>query len=175
MNTKQFTPQFIFISVAILLAALSRFIPHPLNFSPIGAMALFGGALFSQKKYAFIIAPLAMLVSDAIIGFHSTMFGVYLGFLLITLIGFQLRNNLNPVKVTVATVLSGFVFFVVSNLGVWLNGGLYPLTTAGLLQCFTLAVPFYPNTLGGDLFYSFLLFGSYYLVHSNRPAWLKAN
>src|ERR1035437_3886622 len=95
MKNQLINPRFIFISVAILLAALSRFIPHPLNFSPIGAIALFGGAMFSQKKYAFIIAPIAMLLSDAIIGFHSTMFGVYFSFFLITLLGFTLRNKEN--------------------------------------------------------------------------------
>jgi len=174
MNSKLFTPRFIFISAAILLAALSRFIPHPPNFSPIGAIALFGGAMFSQKKYAFIIAPVALLLSDAVMGFYSTMYGVYFSFVLITLVGFLLREKQTPARIFGATVTSSLLFFIISNLAVWLNGGLYLHTFAGFIQCYVLAIPFFANTLGGDLFYSSLLFGSYYLVQVGRPVWLRS-
>src|ERR1700741_1304547 len=99
MQSKIFTPRFLFISIAIGLAAISRILPHPFNFTPIGAMALFGGESFANKKIAFLIPILAMFLSDCMlelisgIGFHGTIGYVYASFVLITGIGIYIRHN----------------------------------------------------------------------------------
>src|SRR5688500_2634303 len=106
MNEKILNSRFIFITVAILLAALSRLLPHPPNFAPIAAIALLGCALYQDKKLAFAVPFLAMFLSDLIIGFHNTMWAVYLGFGLIVMIGFTLRNNTRISSLVIASLTS---------------------------------------------------------------------
>lgn len=152
------------LSLIILAAAASRLLPHPANVTPIAAIALFAGAQFERKSYAFLIPLAAMLLSDLFLGFHPTQWAVYLGFALVTCIGFKLRNHIMPGAVALATLCGSAVFFVISNLGVWLTGGLYPLTTEGLVTCFVAAIPFFTNNLMGDAFYATLLFAGFALA-----------
>lgn len=190
MQSKIFTPRFVFVSVAILLAAISRILPHPPNFTPIAAMALFGGAGLSDKKFAFIIPLLAMFISDCIlqavsgIGFHNTMLFVYASFAVTVWLGFMLRENNNAGRTIVFSILSACIFFVVTNLATWwfegVNGApMYAHTLPGLITCFAAAIPFYSNsifgsfflnTVLGDLFYCGILFGSFYLAKSRFPS-----
>jgi hypothetical protein len=114
----------------------------------------------------------AMLISDAIIGFHSTQWAVYVGFAVIVCLGFMLRGKAKPLSVGVMALHSSVLFFLISNFGVWMTGGLYPLTTEGLIACFTAAILFFTNTLLGDLFYVALLFGGFALAEK-KFAWLK--
>src|SRR5687767_5934326 len=102
--SKILTPRFLFFSTLVILAALTRFLPHPPNFTPIGGIALFGGAYFLNKKWAFVVPLSAMLISDLFIGFHSTMWAVYLSFFIISLVGLQIKN-----KIGVPSVLAGAV------------------------------------------------------------------
>lgn len=147
----------------IVFAVVLRLVPHEPNFAPITAMALFGGAYFS-KKYALIVPLVALFISDAIIGFHSTMPFVYGSFLLSGVIGLWLHNHKNVVNVAAGTFGASVLFFLITNLGVWLAGGLYPHTGSGLVQCFINAIPFFRNTVLGDFFYTGLFFGGYELV-----------
>ena len=154
---------------AILLAAALRLVPHPPNFSPIGAMALFGGAYFGRRALAFA-APLgALLLSDAIIGFHSGMPFVYGSVALIALIGWAVARRITLVSVAVAAVASSILFFAVTNFGTWLTSGMYPQNFAGLGACYVAAIPFFQNTLAGDLFFSALLFGGFALLERRVP------
>lgn len=169
MKHKLFKNSEIFSISLIIFAIISRFIPHPPNFTPITSIALFSGFAFNNKLKPFLIPLLSMLISDAFIGFHSTMWAVYLSFFIIVVFGFVLRKNFNFYKLFFVTTLSSFLFYLITNFAVWLTSGMYPLTFAGLLQCYTLGLPFYKTTsLGmfgyaflGDLFYSYLLFGAY--------------
>ena len=148
--------QLILISF-IVIAAIIRLFPHMPNVTPITAMALFSGAYFTNKKYAFIVPILAMLISDIFIGFSSISIFVYLAFILIGFIGVQSK------KVSITTVLiSSISFFVITNLGVWLIG--YPKTFAGLVECYTLAIPFFRNSLIGDLFFAAVMYFSYEFI-----------
>src|SRR5690606_5249279 len=111
----------------ILAAAFSRFIPHPWNFTAIGAMALFGGAYLPKRLS--IIAPLAaLMLTDAIIGFHNTMLFVYGAFAAVVILGWALRGNISTLKVGGFSLVASSLFFVVSNFGVWFMGGMYPPT-----------------------------------------------
>ena len=134
----------------VLIAALTRLVPHPPNFAPITAMSLFAGAYFTRKQLAFIVPFLAMLISDLFLGFYTISIFVYLSFALITWMG-QQKNRVTPKLVLLGSVL----FFLISNLGVWLL--YYPKTIDGLLTCFTLAIPFFATSLMGDVFYSIVL------------------
>lgn len=155
---------------AIAIAAALRLVPHPPNFTPIGAMALFGGAYFGRNMLAFA-APLgALLVSDAILGFHATMPFVYASVALVVLVGWMLRNRIGPLRVAAAAVASAVLFFAVTNFGVWLTGGMYPPTLSGLAACYVAAIPFFQNTLAGDLAFSALLFGGFALLERKVPS-----
>ena len=147
----------------ILAAAGIRLLPHPANFVPIGALALFGGS-YLPKKYALTIPLAIMLVSDIFLGFHSTMPYVYGSFILISFIGVTLKNRVNFTNVFLASLTSSVLFYLITNLGVFLSTNLYPKTTTGLLDCFIMAIPFFRNTLLGDLFYNGMFFGIFALA-----------
>ena len=134
----------------VLIAALSRLLPHPPNFAPITAMSLFAGAYFTRKQFAFLVPFLAMILSDLFLGFHTISVFVYIAFAFITLLG-QRCGKVSPKLV----LLGSLSFFIISNMGVWLL--YYPLTMDGLATCFTLAVPFFAISLLGDAVYSIVL------------------
>ena len=157
------------ILTAILVAASLRLLPHPPNFTPIGAMALFGGAYLGRRAIAFA-APLgALMLSDLVLGFHGSMPFVYAGVAFTVLIGWVLASRLSAVTVAGAALASSVLFFGLTNFGVWLTSGMYPPTLAGLAACFVAAIPFFQNTLAGDLFYSALLFGGFALLERRVP------
>ena len=166
------------ISGIILLGALSRLIPHPMNFTPIAAMALFGAAVLNDKRLAIVIPFAAMFISDILLqlvngtGFHNQMFLVYGCTIFSSLIGFQIREKLQFKNILFATVAGAILFFITTNLGVWMLG-YYGYTMTGLVNCFTMAIPFFRGTITGDLFYSLLFFGSYSLIKSQVPVYLK--
>ena len=137
----------------VLVAVLMRLLPHPPNVAPITAVALFAGTFFDKKHWAILMPLLAMIVTDVFLGFSMITPVVYLSFLAITTVGMLFK------KMNVGTILlSSMVFFVISNLGVWAL--YYPISYEGLITCFTLAVPFFINSLIGDFFFSVvLLFG----------------
>jgi len=161
--------RFAAILTAIFLAAALRLVPHYPNFTPIGAMALFGGAYFGRRAVAFAAPLLAMLLSDAVLGFHSGMPYVYGSVALIVLIGWAIAGRIAALRVGGAAVLSSVLFFAVTNFGTWLDSGMYPQTLAGLSACYVAAIPFFQNTIAGDLFYSALLFGGFALLERQIP------
>lgn len=149
--------------VIIVFAVLLRLLPHPPNVAPIAAMALFGGA-YINKRFALIIPLAAMFVSDIFLGFHPVMPFVYGSFLLSGFIGLWLRTHKTPFVVLSACITSSVLFFLITNFGVWLIGGLYPETLGGLATCFMMAIPFFRNTLVGDLLYTTLFFGGFEVI-----------
>lgn len=153
---------------AILIAAALRLVPHPPNFTPIGAMALFSGAYFGRRALAFALPLAALLLSDIVLGFYHGMSTVYATDLLIVLIG-SLIVKRSPGRIAAAALVSSVLFFAVTNLGMWLFSGFYPRTSTGLEACFVAAIPFFQNTLAGDLFYTLLLFGGFHLAERLIP------
>jgi len=165
------TTRLLAILAAIAAAAALRLVPHPPNFAPIGAMALFGGAYLGRRPLAFAAPFGALLVSDAALGgFYPEMSFVYLSVALTVLIGRAIASRKTPLRIGAAAVASSMLFFVLTNFGVWLMSGFYPLTPAGLAACYTAAIPFFQNTLAGDLFYAGLLFGGFALMERSLPA-----
>jgi len=156
---------------AILAAAALRLVPHPPNFTPIGAMALFSGAYLGRRKIVIAFAaPLAaMLLSDAILGFYSGFWITYLAVAAIVLIGSLALASRSVLRIGLAALAGSIMFFLVSNFGTWTLSGMYAHTLAGLAACYVAAVPFFQNTVAGDLFYATLLFGGFALAEHLVP------
>ena len=169
MKNKLTSPGFIILTGMVLAAAFVRLIPHPPNFAPIAAMALFGGAYFTKKWAAFLIPLAALFLTDLIIGFHGTMWAVYLSFILIVMLGMMMIKKKKMSNIFLASVSSSVLFFVISNFGVWLTGPYYSKDIAGLSACYTAAIPFFHYTLLGDLFFVGILFGAYELAKAKIP------
>ena len=166
---EKITPRFLVLSLLIFAAAFIRLLPHPPNFAPIAAMALFGGAYFTKKSFAFIVPLAAMLLTDAIIGFYDFVWIVYLSFALIVLLGIFMLKKISVKNIILASVSASVMFFAVTNFGVWALGTLYPQTPTGLLESYVAAIPFFQNSLIGDLFFAGIMFGVYELVKSKVP------
>ena len=170
--SKKLTLRYSVISTMILFAALSRLIPHPPNFAPIGGMALFGAAYYTRRWWAYIIPIAAMWISDLILNnvvyaeyfdhfvwFYSGSLFTYGAFALIVLMGtFTLRKVRIP-QLLFSALGASVIFFLVSNFGVWFSGSMYPKNWNGLMACYVAGIPFFKNTLLGDLCYSTALFG----------------
>ncbi len=153
------------VAAIVIVAAASRLVKHPFNFTPVVAMALFAGC-YLQRRWAVILPLAAMFVSDYFLGFYDrqVMASVYVSIALAFFIGWYLRNRVKWYSVTLAALASSLTFFVITNFAVWAFFAWYPHTAAGLINCFTLALPFFRNTLIGDLVYSGAFFVIYELV-----------
>jgi hypothetical protein len=153
----------------ILFAAAVRILPHPWNFTPIGAMALFSGAKFGRSWKAFLFPLAALFCGDLFVGFHRLMPVVYLSFSLSVLIGIAFRNRQSIKPLSLATFLGALQFFLITNSAVWALGSTYPHSFAGLITCYVAGIPFFGSTLAGDACYAFLLFGGFALVERFVP------
>lgn len=151
--------RFAFLAGMILAATASRLIPHPPDFSPIAAIALFGGASFASKRAAFLVPLAGLFLSDLVLGFYPITVVVYFSFALIVCLGFWVRRRRTAGRIAGAAITSAILFFVATNFGVWAIENLYPKTFAGLIDCYVAAIPFFKNTLLSNLLYSTLLFG----------------
>jgi hypothetical protein len=162
-------PRRYFTVALILFAALSRLLPHLPNFTPVTALALFSGVTL-RKQYMFLVPLAALFLSDIFLGFYAGMIWVYGSFCLVALLGIWLREHRGIGRVTMATLLGSALFFLITNFGVWASGILYPLTPAGLGECYAAAIPFFRNALAGDVLYVAALFLLYELGTRTVPA-----
>ncbi len=165
--------RFLIITALIVLAALTRLLPHIPNFTAVSAVALFGAAQYNKKIMAFLVPLTALLLSDAVLGFYQGMEWIYGTFILIIITGFALRNKITVSKVILLSVTSSLLMYIFSDLGVWIGSTMYPHTLAGFTTCYVAALPFLRNELLGDLFYSGLLFGTFYVAQLKFPKLLK--
>lgn len=158
------------ITAIIFALALFRLLPHLPNVSPVAAMALFGGAYFADKRMAFIVPFVALFVSDLVLGLHNSMIFVYAGFALTVVIGFQLQKRVSLTNTAFAMVASSVLFFLLTNFGAWTTSGLYAKSAAGLMQAYAAGLPFFQNSLLGNLVYAAVIFGGYHLLQKNISA-----
>ncbi len=168
---KQSTTLVLIAIAMILAAALSRLAFYPLNFSPVIAMALFGGSVIKDKKLAFALPLLAMFISDVLFEVTNIAPGFWgwgqlagYGILaLITIFGFNLKK-INPLNVAGFSIISSFIFFFLSNSSVWLLGTMYAKNATGWMSCLAAGIPFLKNGLAADLVYSTVFFGGFVLL-----------
>jgi hypothetical protein len=151
----------------ITLGVVSRLVPHPPNLTAIGAVSIIAG-VYLPRKFALAVPLLAMLLADSIVGFHSTIAWVYGSFALIVILGAYFKNSFKGERIIAFPLASALLFYAVSNFGVWVAGGLYPLTLSGLLDSYIRALPFLKPTLAGDLLYTVLIYASLELVKDLR-------
>lgn len=149
------------ISLLLIAVGLSgRLLPHPWNMTPITAIALFSTAYLSLR-YSFLVFAVTMVVADLFLGFYQwhIMVAVYASFALVGVIGLIVRKNKSAGRVLGCTLLSSVLFFMITNWAVWQFSGMYVHSFEGLMQAYILAIPFFKNSLAGDLLYSGVLFG----------------
>lgn len=164
-------PRAAVITGIVLAAAALRIVPHPLNFAPIGALALFGGAYFSSKRAAFAVPLLSLVAGDIFTGFHPLIPYVYASFLVSVAIGFSLRREKSAPRIGVATVAGAVQFFLITNFALWASSiGSYPKNAGGLVACYIAGLPLFLNTLAGDAFYVAVLFGGMALAEKRFPS-----
>ncbi len=166
------------LSIIILLAAFTRIMPHPPNFSPMAAIGLFGAAHFAKKWQAFFIPLIGIWVSDLVINnyvysssssnfvwFYSGFYWQYMSYILIIFAGlFIFNRGISLTKTVGGMISSSGIFFLVSNFGVWAGGTMYPKNFGGLITCYAAGVPFIHNTIISDVLFTTVLFGTYYLL-----------
>jgi hypothetical protein len=176
-----FAPGPLALAGLIVLAALTRLLPHPPNFSPVEAIALFGGAYFAARGWALLVPLVAMFASDLALGLVNG--GIYFdyfasaGFVLVyacialsTALGFGLRGRVNGARVLGYSLIGSVLFFAVTNFGAWLGSPAYPQNAAGLAAAYVAGIPFFQWTVLGTLFYAALLFGGFALLRRQVPA-----
>lgn len=195
MNKNNILQYTLLTAAAMLAVAMTRLMPHPFNFTPVVAIALYGGARGKNTAFSFLLPILVMVFSDILVMqflypergnpleyfLTRDVLGVYLSFAVVVCIGLLLKRNIKVPTVIVASLASSFLFYAISNFFSWYGNAFYPQTFAGLAACYTAGIPFYNNDpMGsfflnqfvGDLFYSGVLFGVHALVlrTSNRTA-----
>lgn len=171
------------VCTMIFVIAFSRFLSPIYNFSPLGALGLFGAAYFAKKWQAFLIPILAIFLSDLFINnvvlhqyypeftwFYEGFYWQYGSYLLITLMGIFIFTKVNTSRIIGGALLSTILFFLISNFGSWASGVMYPKTFDGLVACYIAGIPFIKGTLMGTVFYSALMFGSFSLAQNQFPA-----
>jgi hypothetical protein len=157
------------IIAAIVIAAGMRLVPHPPNFSPVAAMALFSGAYLGRRGLG-LLAPLgALFLSDIFLGFSPLMVIVYGSVALIVCLGWIISRRRSAANVGLAAVSGSVLFYLITNFGVWAFSDMYPKTLAGLMTCYAAAIPFFQNSLAGDLFFTAILFGGFAIAERAIP------
>jgi hypothetical protein len=175
MNTENSQKESVLIRTAvvlamIVLAAALRIAPHPWNLTPVGAMALFSGAMVRDRRLAFLFPLLALFAGDLFIALHKLIPIVYASFLVNVLIGRFLKDNRTVARIGGATFLAALQFFVVTNFATWAYLDSFPPTGAGLVACYVQGIPLFWNTLAGYSLYAALLFGGFALAERTYPA-----
>ena len=175
--------RFWFLAAVSVVAAFSRIIPHPMNFAPMTALALFGGATFASRRAAFLVPLVALLLSDCLLqatyalgwqlnwGFYPGQWLAYACMAATIGLGTLLRGRIGVPTVAAATLAGSLLFFAVTNFPgqyglAWWN----PVTPAGVSQSYADAIPFFRNALLGNAVYATLMFGSLALAESRFPS-----
>lgn len=162
--------RFLVIFILILAGSFSRMIPHPSNFTAIAAIGLFGGFYLKNLKQTFLIVFGSMLLSDIIIGFHTLMPIVYAALLVPIMLGHIAQHSKTSIPLIMTGSLSSSLsFFIITNFAVWGFSSLYPKTLEGFLMCYAAAIPFFQNQLIGDIFYTFVIFGIFFICQITFP------
>ena len=170
--------RFIVLTILVILAALTRALPlvidHTWNFTAVGALAIFAGAQFNDKRLAFIMPLAAMAVADLLFLRNGFSLLVYGGFTAMVACGFLIRHKINTVNVVLASFISATVFYLITNFSFFYPTTLYPRNLSGIIASYTAALPYFRNMVLGNLVYSAVLFGSFYLLAKRYPSLAKA-
>lgn len=152
-------------SLLIFIGVASRLIPHAWNMTPLTAIVLFA-SVYLGFRYSLFILIATMAISDFFIGFYQweIMLSVYAGFAMAGIIGIFIEKRKTAGTIFFGAIFSSVLFFILTNWAVWQFGSMYEQSLAGLLQSFTMALPFFRSALLGDMTYSGIIFGTYELA-----------
>ena len=145
----------ILLVFAILALSFTRLIPHPYNFSPMIAAGIFAGFYFKHFYLGSFVIILSMFLGDLFLGFHNTMFFTYISLAIVVLAGIYLKS-LKFKNILYSTLASSIVFFIITNFGAWLTLDMYSKDLNGLMQSYTMAIPFFQNTLVSTFVYLYI-------------------
>ena len=145
----------------IIIGVMTRLMPHPPNFTPVLSFALLS-SVYSKNNLGIFIPISIMLISDIYLGSHGAIIWVYSALFVIYLFGYYFVKNISFKNILISSIASSFIFFIISNLGVWFIG--YPKTIEGFIQCYVLAIPFYKNTLLSVILYSSIIHVCYVFI-----------
>tara|TARA_Y100001960_G_scaffold322694_1_gene399642 strand:+ start:5666 stop:6175 length:510 start_codon:yes stop_codon:yes gene_type:complete len=154
------------LPLIIIFAAMTRLIPHPPNFTPIIAIGLFSGYYVKNRSFAILLPILAMFFSDLFLGSHKTIYWVYGSLILVTFLGMLLVQKVNVRNYLISSISGACIFFLITNFGVWVTSSYYPKTLEGIIVCYTMALPFFGNTMISSLLYTGILFSIYEFYRS---------
>lgn len=175
---KAFSPRLVFVISAVAIAALTRILPHPPNFTAVGAMALLVGALVPNRILSLLMPMTALFVTDLVLGFHNTMWAVYAAVGLTTMIGWMISKRQSVLSVTAGSLISIASFFFITNGAMWVVGfftqGFYPTNAAGLGLALESGLPFLTNDIISNLLFTAIFFGSFHALRIWKPAFVKA-
>ncbi len=179
MKNEKINLHFLVITGIVLGLAFSRMLPHPFNFSPLAALALFGGARYSNRIAAYLIPLAAVWISDLFLNyafygrfvpFYDGAFFTYAAFAMMVLLGSVALRKFSAKRLLFTSLSASVIFFLVSNFGVWVFSGMYAATLSGMATCYAAAIPFFRNTLAGDLIYSFAVFYAFAFAQHQIPS-----
>ena len=182
MKSNKLDIRFGILALIILAAAMCRLLPHPPNVAPLSAMALFGGAYFSRKWQAIMLPLAAFWLSDLVLNnvvykeyypnfklFSSNFYFTAASLILMTVVSGFMLKTVNVRNVVASSLVSSVIFFIISNFGVWIGGGMYPLNAVGLATCYTAGLPFFQFSIIGDLVWCAVLFGGFAFAQRRFP------
>ncbi|MEM9918475.1 MAG: DUF6580 family putative transport protein [Bacteroidota bacterium] len=189
MNNKKLDLKYGVVALMIFVAALSRLLPHPPNFTPVAGMALFGAAYFNKRWLAIVIPLIALWCSnlildnvfyaqyyDGFVWFSAITLWVYVSIAIVAVVGFLFLRKRSVGRIAVATLSASILFFLITNFGSWMSAmSVYPKTFSGLMACYAAGIPFFWKTMAGDFFYVAVLFGTYEWVKQSVPSFRTAN
>ena len=159
--------------VLAIIAALGviRLLPHPPNFTPLGAIAIFAGVHLGRKMWAYLIPALILLLTDLVAGpvFYEGFLWVYLAYIPLVLIGRGISTNRNPISIGFGALSGAIIFFLISNFGVWVHSALYPKTLEGLGACYAMGLPFLRNDILGTIAFCAVAFAVYDFIRNRVP------
>lgn len=159
------------IGLLLFLAIVWRLTPHVPNFAPVSAVALLVSTTLGWRQ-SLLAVLVIMGISDSILGGYAGIEWTWLGFGLITLLGYSIRHIPLSWRIPVGAFGASSIFFIVSNFGTWIASGMYSLDLSGLLQCYTMALPFLKATALSDLVFTatFLAANEFARAYVNEPA-----
>ncbi len=172
--------------ILILVASLTRILPHPPNVTPLAAMCLFGGSILGLNIKTIGVAFSSLFLSDFVINntfmrsfypeisglvwWSDYMYWTYAGFLGLVLMGVLLKNNKSVSRLLIVSIIGSCFFFMITNFGTWIQGFIYPKTLSGLTACLSAGVPFFRNSLLSTVGFSFVIFYSYKFITAKIPS-----
>ena len=183
MKKEKFNLRFGVLALVVLTAAMSRLLPHPPNVTPVGAMAIFGGAYFTSRWQSVLMPLAALWLSDLVLNnviykaffptftvFYEGAAWIYGAFALVAVLGIVFLKKIKTINVVAVSLVASVLFFLITNFGVWASGTMYPKTGVGLVACYTAGLPYLLNTLGGDLLWCSILFGGFEWAKKQFPS-----